>query len=74
MRINPARTTAYNIQIEAKIQTWLRQARNRDGGRKRRYQAAARRDSNKKSRLSMDDEIEKQYLKDSIRSHSHVDD
>ena len=34
-----------NSAVEGKIKSWLRQARDRDGGRKRRYDAAAARRS-----------------------------
>jgi len=32
---------ATNAAVEAKVKSWLRQARDRDGGRKRQYSAAA---------------------------------
>ena len=40
---------AGNAAIEDKMKCWLRQARDRDGGRKRRYEAA---EARKRQRVS----------------------
>jgi len=39
--------------VEDKIKRWLRQVHDRDGGRKRRFTAASRRDSSKRNRLEL---------------------
>lgn len=41
--MNNCTSTSNNKEIEDKVKAWLRQARDRDGGRKRRYEVAARR-------------------------------
>lgn len=41
VRMNDSMANTVNRVIEDKIKTWLRQARDRDGGRKRRFLAAA---------------------------------
>lgn len=40
VRMNQSTSLANNNAIEEKIKAWLRQARDRDGGRKRRYELA----------------------------------
>jgi len=42
---------ASNAAIEDKMKCWLRQARDRDGGRKRRYEAA---EARKRQRVSQE--------------------
>jgi hypothetical protein len=41
VRMNDSMSSVLNKVVEDKIKIWLRQARDRDGGRKRRFLAAA---------------------------------
>jgi hypothetical protein len=41
VRMNDSMSSVVNKVVEDKIKIWLRQARDRDGGRKRRFLAAA---------------------------------
>lgn len=43
--MNEATASVNNTAIEEKIKSWLRQARDRDGGRKRRYELSVLRRS-----------------------------
>jgi len=53
VRMNSVTNAATNRMVEDKIKSWLRQARDRAGGRKRRYlQAQTHR---KKNRLMLED-------------------
>ena len=45
MRSNPATASSTNKLVEDKIKSWLRQARDRDGGRKRRFLVSENRNS-----------------------------
>jgi len=45
VRMNEPTATANNKSVEEKIKSWLRQARDRDGGRKRRFEMAVLRRS-----------------------------
>ena len=53
VRMNSATSSATNRMVEDKIKRWLRQARDRDGGRNRRFTAASRHDSSKRNRLDV---------------------
>jgi len=53
VRMNSPTSSATNRMVEDKIKRWLRQARDRDGWRKRRFTAASRRDSSKRNRLEL---------------------
>jgi len=59
------------LKLEDKIKRWLRQARDRDGGRKRRFTAASRHDSSKTNRLEMptdDDDSDVASTTDSVEN------
>lgn len=42
VRMNAATSDQNNRAVEDKIKCWLRQARDRDGGRKRRHEASVK--------------------------------
>jgi len=51
--MNSATSSATNRMVEDNVKRWLRQARDRDGGRNRRFTAASRHDSSKRNRLEI---------------------
>ena len=46
VRMNAPTASSTNRMVQDKIKSWLRQSRDRDGGRKRRYVASAARQNN----------------------------
>lgn len=72
VRMNQSTSLANNKEIEEKIKAWLRQARDRDGGRKRRYELAHSRRSRASRSLDTlnllgNDEKEKEEERDQKR-------
>lgn len=53
IRMSTGTTSVTNRMIEDKIKSWLRQARDRNGGRKRRYLAAAAKENAKRCSLDL---------------------
>ena len=53
VRMNESTSNTVNKVCEDKIKIWLRQARDRDGGRKRRFLAAAARQTGSTDKRSL---------------------
>lgn len=55
VRMNALTTGTTNRMVEEKIKAWLRQARDRAGGRKRRYLQAQSQTRQKRSQVLLED-------------------